>query len=35
MPDEEINATFPGTLDLRIPAPSPHGNRLEAPEYLP
>ncbi len=35
MPDEEINATFPGTLDLRIPAPSPGGVRIEAPENLP
>jgi uncharacterized protein (DUF2126 family) len=35
MPDEEINATFPGTLDLRIPAPTPGGVRIEAPENLP
>jgi uncharacterized protein (DUF2126 family) len=35
MPDEEINPTFPGTLDLRIPAPTPGGVRIEAPENLP
>jgi uncharacterized protein (DUF2126 family) len=34
MPDEEINATFPATLDLRIPAPSP-GVRVDTREYLP
>ena len=34
MPDEEINSTFPGTLDLRIPAPGPSGARVEAREDL-
>jgi uncharacterized protein (DUF2126 family)/transglutaminase-like putative cysteine protease len=34
MPEEEINPIFPGTLDLRIPAPGPHV-RIETREPLP
>jgi len=34
MPAEEINPIFPGTLDLRIPPPSP-GVRIETRELLP
>jgi uncharacterized protein (DUF2126 family)/transglutaminase-like putative cysteine protease len=33
-PEEEMNPIFPGTLDLRIPPPSP-GIRVERPEPLP
>jgi uncharacterized protein (DUF2126 family) len=35
MTDEEINSTFPGTLDLRIPAPTPGGVCTQALENLP
>jgi uncharacterized protein (DUF2126 family) len=33
-PEEEMNPIFPGTLDLRIPPPSP-SIRVERPEPLP
>jgi uncharacterized protein (DUF2126 family) len=34
IPEVESNPVFPGTLDLRIPPPSPSG-RIEAQELLP
>jgi len=34
IPDEESSPIFPGTLDLRIPLPSP-SNRIKAQELLP